>query len=326
MVRPRRERLHPPVSGSLISRRGVLASSVLKAAASVATLSGCGGSQSAPELYFSGLRVWKIPSAERFLPAPRGLYSDEQNTVYVLDNAGRVLVYDSDGNLRKRWEMPESRIGKPEGICRLQDGRIVVADTHYHRVVFFTPDGIVDGMFGTQGREPGQFVFPVAVAQDSSGFLYVGEYGAHQRVQKFDVSGRFVLQFGSHGTGPGQFQRPSGLALHNSEVYVVDAFNDRIQVFSEGGQLQRIIALPATAEPLAYPYDLRVLGDGRIYVIENKSARLTLLYPDGSIVGRFGRPGRNLQEFYQPWDLTYLTDGRILVADTGNHRLLELTP
>ncbi|MGV2341905.1 MAG UNVERIFIED_CONTAM: hypothetical protein LVR18_50720 [Planctomycetaceae bacterium] len=67
--------------------------------------------------------MWKIPSADRFLPAPRGLYSDAQNTVYVLDNAGRVLVYDSDGNLWKRWNMPDSRIGKPEGIWRLQDGR-----------------------------------------------------------------------------------------------------------------------------------------------------------------------------------------------------------
>ena len=309
-----------------ISRRQAVGAGLCKATAALATLAGCSSSPDAPELYFSGLRVWKIPSAERFLPAPRGLFSDEQNTVYVLDNAGRVLVYDSHGNLSKRWDMPDSRIGKPEGVWRLQDGRIVVADTHYHRVVFFTPDGQVDSMFGTQGREPGQFVFPVAVAQDSSGFLYVGEYGAHQRVQKFDVSGRFVLQFGSHGTGPGQFQRPSGLALHKSEVYVVDAFNDRIQVFSESGQLQRIITLPEQSEPLAYPYDLRVTADGRIYVIENKAARLTLLNPDGSIVGRFGRPGRNLQEFYQPWDLTYLTDGRILIADTGNHRLVELTP
>lgn len=310
----------------LVRRRAMTGCLLGTAGFAALTLAGCGSGAVSPELYFSRLRVWKIPSAERFLPAPRGLYSDDRNTVYVLDNAGRVLIYDSDGNLRKRWDMPDSRIGKPEGVWRLQDGRIAVADTHYHRVVMFSPDGVVESMFGEQGRGPGQFVFPVAIAQDTSGCLYVGEYGAHQRVQKFDVSGRFLLQFGSHGTGPGQFQRPSGLALHNSEVYVVDAFNDRIQVFTEDGRLQRIIALPETADPLAYPYDLRVLADGRIYVIENKAARLTLLNPDGSIVGRFGQPGRNLQEFYQPWDLTYLTDGRILVADTGNHRLVELTP
>lgn len=310
-----------------ITRRQFLSATAAAAPVAVTSgLAGCGSGTQEPELYFSSLDVWKIPAAERFLPAPRGLFSDAENNVYVLDNAGRVLLYDTTGKLRQQWKMPESRIGKPEGVWKLQDGRIAVADTHYHRVVLFKPDGSVDSMFGTEGREPGQFVFPVAVAQDPAGYLYIGEYGAHQRIQKFDASGRFVLQFGEHGTEPGQFQRPSGLALHNKEVYVVDAFNDRIQVFTEEGRLLRIVTLPPNADPLAYPYDLRVLADGRIYVIENKAARLTLLGPDGSIVGRFGHPGRNLQEFYQPWDLTYLTDGRILIADTGNHRLVELTP
>jgi hypothetical protein len=71
---------------------------------------------------------------------------------------------------------------------------------------------------------------------------------------------------------------------------------------------------------------MRVTKDNLIYVIENKSARLTVMRPDGTIVGRFGSPGRGLNQFYQPWDLTVLTDGRVLVADTGNHRLVELTP
>jgi hypothetical protein len=109
-------------------------------------------------------------------------------------------------------------------------------------------------------------------------------------------------------------------------VFVVDAFNDRIQVFGQDGRFLRLVKLPAKSDPLAYPYDLRVLQDGRIYVIENKAARLTVLRPDGAILGRYGRPGRNLTEFYQPWDLTVLTDGRILIADTGNHRLVELNP
>ena len=63
-----------------------------------------------------------------------------------------------------------------------------------------------------------------------------------------------------------------------------------------------------------------------ILFIENKSARLTVMQLDGTIVGRFGKPGRGMHEFYQPWDLAVLSDGRVLVADTGNHRLVELTP
>ncbi|MFM8724716.1 MAG: hypothetical protein ACKON9_06285 [Planctomycetaceae bacterium] len=294
-------------------------------------VSGCGGGADAGAgaevlLPISGERTWRIPAADRFLPAPRGLYSDERDDVYVLDDAGRVLVYDRTGVLQRQWRMPDSRIGNPEGIWKLRDGRVAVADTHYHRVVIFKSDGQVDFMFGSEGREPGQFVFPVAVLEDEAGNLYVGEYGDHQRVQKFDGGGRFLLQFGRHGAGPGEFQRPSGLALRGGEGVVVDAFNDRIQVFSESGEFRRILKLSDEFEGLAYPYDLRVTGDGRVYVIENRAARLTVMTMEGGLLGRYGSPGRNSHQFYQPWDLTVLTDGRILVADTGNHRLVELTP
>ena len=289
-------------------------------------LSGCVDGGNDPEFYVSKFDSWKIPSSGRFLPAPRGLYSDADDNVFVLDDAGRVLVYNKHGKITQQWEMPDFAAGKPEGIWELLDGKIGVADTHYHRVVIFNADGTVSHMFGTQGTDAGQFVFPVSIAQDPNGFIYVGEYGDKQRIQKFTPQGEFVTEFGSHGTGEGQFQRPSGMAWQNGEVFVVDAFNNRIQVFSDEGRFLRVISLPETTSPLAYPYDLRVTSNNLIYVIENKTARLTVLEPDGTVVGRFGKPGRGMDEFYQPWDLTVLSDGRVLIADTGNHRLVELTP
>ena len=289
---------------------------------------GCGTPNSDPEMSFTKFDTWKVPASGRFLPAPRGLYADENDTVYVLDDAGRVLVYDTTGKLIKQWDMPEYAAGKPEGVWKLIDGRIAVADTHYHRVVIFDEDGSgkVSHMFGTQGTGPGQFVFPVTIAQDPLGFIYVGEYGDRQRIQKFTTEGKYVTEFGQHGSDDGEFQRPSGVAWQDGQVYVVDAFNDRIQVFEDSGKFVRVIKLPEKSAPLEYPYDIRLDKKNQIYVIENKAARLTVMRLDGTIVGRYGRPGRGLDQFYQPWDLTVLSDGRILVADTGNHRLVELTP
>jgi len=288
------------------------------------SVAGCGEQGKDPELFIEETRSWEVPASGRFLPAPRGLYSDENDDVYMLDDAGRVVVYDKSGKILRQWYMPEYDIGKPEGVWKLRDGRVAVADTHYHRVVVFKPDGAVDFMFGSKGREPGQFNFPVAIAQDKSGYLFVGEYGDHQRIQKFTENGEFVLQFGQHGTADGEFQRPSGLALRDGEIYVVDAFNNRIQIFSETGKFLRVLKLPDNSDPLAYPYDIRVTPENLVYIIENKAARLTVMRTDGTMVGRYGHPGRGLNEFYQPWDLTVLTDGRILIADTGNHRLVEL--
>ena len=61
-------------------------------------------------------------------------------------------------------------------------------------------------------------------------------------MQKFDKEGNFLLQFGGFGTEKGQFQRPSGIVWLDDKVYVVDAFNSRIQVFSDQGEFLEILA------------------------------------------------------------------------------------
>ena len=298
---------------------------VLKCTVLLGILFGChSGVES--QLKFSQVSSWKMPADGPRIPAPRSVHAARDDTVYVLDDAGRVLVYSASGDLLKLWHMPDYEAGRPEGIVCLQDGRIAVADTHYHRVVIFGPDGMVDNIFGDYGFGKGQFVYPVAVAEDEHGFLYVGEYGDQQRIQKFTSDGTWVLAFGEHGTGDGQFQRPSGIAWHARTVYAVDAFNNRIQVFSDEGGFLRVVDLPDNVAPLEYPYDIRVVAENRLYVIENKAARLTVLDPDGQLIGRWGRPGRGSGELFGPWSLTVLSDGRILIADTGNHRIVELTP
>lgn len=317
----------------MCDRPPTVAVSTLSVTRSVAALFGalltlsCAGCLSPvePTLDFSNVDRWVVPADGARIPAPRGLYSDEQDNVYVLDDAGRILIYSPDGRVQKTWHMPEYAAGRPEGIVRLQDGRIAVADTHYHRVVIFNDDGSVNHMFGEYGSEHGQFVYPVAIAEDPEGFLYVGEYGEQQRIQKFTADGTWILAFGEHGTDDGQFQRPSGIAWDEGTIYAVDAFNNRIQLFSDDGQFLRVVNLPDNVASLEYPYDIRV-KNGQLYVIENKAARLTVMTEDGRLTGRYGRPGRSADRLYGPWSLTILTDGRILIADTGNHRIVELTP
>ena len=288
-------------------------------------LSGC-ADVDPDALPISQFSAWELPADGPRIPAPRSLYADAQDNVYMLDDAGRVLIYSSTGEVRNVWHMPAHENGRPEGVVKLIDGRIAVADTHYHRVVMFDADGNVESMFGEKGRGDGQFVYPVSIAQDPDGFLYVGEYGDRQRIQKFRPDGTYVTQFGEHGTDPGQFQRPSGIVWIDSMVYAVDAFNNRIQVFEDTGEFVRVIELPDHIAAFEFPYDIRATPDGRLYVVENKAARITVLQQDGTFVGQFGEPGRGDGGFFNPWSLTVLSDGRILVADTGNHRIVELTP
>ena len=269
-------------------------------------------------------RHWAMPADGTKIPAPRAVHATADDELYVVDDAGRVLVFDFDGHLKRQWRMPESDVGNPEGICLLKDGRIAVADTHYHRVVFFDKDGKLLGMFGSLGKEPGEFIYPVAIVNDDVGNLYVGEYGENDRIQKFSPEGEFLLQFGRFGTKPGEFQRPSGLVWHKQKVYVVDAFNNRIQVFSDSGKFVGILGENQPSAGLHYPYDITKSADGDLYVVEYGAGRVSRFDLNGGLLGQFGTAGTGSGQFKTPWGLTISTNSRVFVADTGNRRIVEL--
>ena len=290
----------------------------------VLQLSGCGPPSDGAPIPVTDISYWTLPPEGASLPAPRGLFAAENGELYVLDDAGRVIVLDFDGDVLRQWEMPEHEVGRPEGVCRFHDGRIAVADTHYDRIVFFDDRGEVVGMQGEHGSQPGQFVYPVAITQDALENFYVAEYGDKNRVQKFDVDGNFLLEFGEQGTEIGQFQRPSGVAWVDGHVYVVDAFNNRIQVFSDEGVFARVLGNLEDAVDLDYPYDISAAADGALYVVEYRAGRVTHVDTNGNLLGRFGVSGRDRGQFLTPWGLTVTNDQQILVADTGNRRIVQL--
>lgn len=288
----------------------------------VACCTGCDGLASGQQLRVREMRHWMLPSAGTRVPAPRAVHAARNGELYVLDNAGRVLVFDAQGKVLRQWWMPEYSVGKPEKICLLRDGRLAVADTHYHRVVFFDTQGRVVGMLGRFGRGPGEFVYPVALAQDDHDNLYVCEYGDNDRVQKFSPQGEFLLQFGSFGTQPGQFMRPSGIVWHDSKIYVVDAFNNRIQHFADSGAYLGVFGNSDQAE-LNYPYDLTRAPTGDFYVVEYGAGRISKFSPQGQLVGRTGGSGHGARQLDTPWGISVDTRSRIWVADTGNRRIVE---
>jgi ABC-type Fe3+/spermidine/putrescine transport system ATPase subunit/sugar lactone lactonase YvrE len=284
---------------------------------------GCGGAKE-PVLTVKETRCWQMPADGASIPGPRGVAVGPQGEVFVVDTAGRVLVFDADGTLRRQWRMPETDAGKPEGICALRDGRVAVSDTHYHRIVLFDGNGRILGMFGRSGTGPGEFIYPVAVTEDDGGNLYVAEYGSNDRVQKFTSQGELVLSFGTFGTGPGQFQRPSGVVWREGRLYVADAMNNRIQIFSDAGQYLGVVSWPGQALSLRFPYGVACGTDGCLYVIEYGAGRLSKVTPDGRLRGRYGSVGRGEGQFLTPWGLAADPAMRILVADTGNRRIVEL--
>jgi len=282
---------------------------------------GCADSKSSvPKLPFSKISFIPMPVEGAKIPAPRSLAFNRKGELMVLDDVGRVLIFSPEGKLLRKWWMPDHSIGRPEGIIEMKDGRIAVSDTHYYRVVIFSPDGKVDRIFGERGLEPGKFGNPVGVAEDSDGDLYVCEYGENDRIQVFHPDGEFLRAFGKPGTDDGEFQRPSAVLVRGGEVFVADAVNNRLQVFSKDGKHLRTITIDP---PMYLPYDIKFGPDGDIYVVEYGNNRVDKLTPDGKLLGTFAIGKDGLRT---PWGLAVDSKGRVFVADTGNRRIVVLTP
>jgi ABC-type multidrug transport system ATPase subunit/DNA-binding beta-propeller fold protein YncE len=278
-----------------------------------------------PALQVREIHYWSVPPKDSRFPAPRSVTCGPNHENYVLDRGGRVLVYNDTGTLLRKWDMPDARNGNPEGACVFLDGRIAVADTHYSRVVFFNHDGKVVGMLGSAGHDPSQFIYPVCVTQDPHGNFYVGEYGGNDRVQKFSVDGKFLLQIGRCGTEPGEFERASGVVWRDGLLYIADSFNNRIQVFTDTGEFRAIFGAPGAAVDLGYPYALALGPQDDLFVIEYSTARVSRFdLKSGRLLGRFGHPGRGERQFATPWGIDVDSQGTILVADTDNRRIVEL--
>jgi sugar lactone lactonase YvrE len=269
-------------------------------------------------------KTWQLPPDGASLPTPRSVAIGNDGEIAVLDTAGRVLIYGPDDALRRQWQMLEVKVGKPEGLTVLRDGRVVVCDTHYHRVVWFDAHGAWLQHIGRKGGANGEFFYPVGIAKDAAENLYICEYGGHDRVQKFTREGQWLASFGSFGTGSGQFQRPSGLAWHDGNLFVADAINNRVLLFTDTGAFLGLLG--EKHAPLAFhlPYDIAASADGTLHIIEYGAGRLTRASPDGRALGQLGRSGSGEGEFGTPWGLAIDVTGRIFVADTRNRRIVAL--
>jgi sugar lactone lactonase YvrE len=263
---------------------------------------------------------------------PRAVAIDKQDQLYIVDMTARIQVFDREGKLLRHWKTPEYYNGKPSGLSFDRDGNLLVADTHYFRMLVYTPEGKLlehRTIGGTAGQTPGTFEFVTDAVQDSKGNYYISEYGQVDRVQKFTRDGKFVMQWGRHGSERGQFIRPQNLDIdEHDRIWVADACNHRIQVFDASGTEAKLLKIwgeqGTRPGQLRYPYDLALDGEGHLYVCEFGNHRVQKFTLDGEFVAAWGVGGREEGQLHSPWALARDSQGAIHVIDTYNHRVQRI--
>jgi DNA-binding beta-propeller fold protein YncE len=290
-------------------------------AVAVLSLAGCDIQGSGtPEL------VWGIHGHQPgWVHKPRVAAFDAHDEIYLADLTDRIQVFDRDGKFLRQWNTPDFNVDGPSGLSFDRQGHLLVADTHFYRVLVYDRDGkllfqIGDGV---QGTTPGRFGYPTDVVVDRAGNFYVSEYGENDRIQVFSPEGKWLRQWGGHGYEPGEFLRPRALAIDDQDrIYVADSTNHRIQVFDTQGILLRIWGEKGDGPgQLAYPFDLAIGPDKCLYVVEFGNHRVQKFTLEGKPLGTWGEAGRGPGQLFNPWALAVDSRGAVSVIDSNNHRV-----
>ena len=291
---------------------------VLVCAASLLTLQGCTRS-SHPEA------VWcDTGTAPGEVVYPRGIaYSPKDDTFFIVDRMARIQHLDRDGRPLALWQTPQWRFGKPVGLAVAPDGNLWVPDTHYHRILIYTPAGKLLKQFGSEGTGPGQFIYPTDVEFDKKGRVLISEYGDNDRIQVFDPGCNYLTQFGKFGGGDGEFSRPESMVIDGDLLYVTDACNHRICVFTTEGKFVRNMGRVGSGlGEFRFPYGLDQDAAGHLVVCEFGNNRVQLIdKATGRGIKTWGSAGRDPGQLAYPWGVAVDKTGRVVAVDAGNNRL-----
>lgn len=275
---------------------------------------------------------------------PRAVVTDRAGHVYVSDSTGRIQKFTTDGKLVLQWRMPEITAGKPESLGLDANGNLLVPDTHYHRVLIYSPAGKLLRQWGKRGDEkqltaqPGDFIFVNGMTATADGRVFATEYGGNfARVQEFTGDGEFVRAFSSYGAEEGQFRRPGGpcIALTPSPspatrergagvrvLVICDQPNHRVQTFSLDGKLLHTFGKVGRGlGELSYPYGVTVDSSGNYYVAEWGNHRVQKFTKDWKPLGVWGKGGTKPGELYHPWGVAVDDHANVYVADHENNRV-----
>ncbi len=115
---------------------------------------------------------------------------------------------------------------------------------------------------------------------------------------------RYVKSWGGFGTAPGQFQEPSSIELSSAGDVYVAGHEDRIQVFTNDGQLKFTFGKSGSGDgEFQHPHGLAMdrrggeVGGGRggeddvLYAGDQENHRIQVFNANGSFISKFDNPG-----------------------------------
>jgi hypothetical protein len=212
------------------------------------------------------------------------------------------------------------------------------------------------GQAGSQGSADGtgnaaRFHFPLGVAVDSTGNVYVPDQGNHtiRQVTPMGVVTTLAGSAGSPGSADGKgstarFNSPSGVALDSAgNIYVADRNNETIRKITPAGIVTTLAGLAGVdgsadgtgaAARFSYPYSVAVDSATNIYVGDAANYTVRKVTPLGvvttlaGLAGSFGSADGtgSAARFSFTQGVAVDGAGNVYVGDSANSTIRRITP
>ena len=269
-----------------------------------------------------------------FFNDPNAIAVDAAGNVYVTDSQLlRVQKFSPDGQFILKWSYnpnPTQTISwVPNGIAIDSSDNVYVADA-WDRIQKFDSNGSFILEWGSQGSGDGQFDFDfgsgVGMAFDASDNLYVADLN-NNRIQKFDLSGKYLDQWGNYGSDNDQLvlQGSNGAQLAIDEsagfLYIADPGNARVQKFDLSGTYLGSLTHQEWTDGAGFPQAIAVDDLGKVLVESGGQSAIKIFDDSGNFVSGFSNYGTDPGQTNNPYSLAFGPNGRLYVADTFNSRV-----
>jgi 6-bladed beta-propeller len=283
----------------------------------------------------------KLP-ANVYMGEGIGIATNSKGHIFVNTCAQQTRNFEFDQNGNFVREIGKDLYGFVfcHGIRVDAQDNIWVIDEGANSIIKFNPEGRVTMILGRRigfpynGMEPAvkeanpapPYIFnrPTDVAFDSAGNIFVADGYGNSRVVKYDKNGRFLKQVGSRGPGPGQFNLIHAIAVDaQGNVYAGSRSDQRIEVFDND------LNYKTTYDHVGAPWSLCITpGPGHQYLYTSNSnpdsndseihkvtGQIFKMELDGTVLGKFGVPGKEQGQFSTVHGIDCRVPNEILVSE-----------
>jgi len=299
-------------------------------------------------------------SVPNLLKMPDGLYMGEgigvatnsKGRLYVFTRSGesRLFEFDPTGKFVKEFGAGSYGYGFAHAVRVDKDDNVWTVDEGTNVILKYNPQGKLLMVLGKRpdaidqlammpgtapysgANRPYSFHRPTDIAWDPEGNIFVSDGYTDSRVVKYDKTGRFIKSAGARGSGPLQFSTPHTIAVDaQGMVYVGDRGNARIVVLDNDLNQKAVydhVGAPwgicISQGPHQYLYTSNSIGTTLDERLEDTTGEVYKMELDGTVVGRFGKPGKALKEFASIHQLDCRNPNEIYVAEIQGWRVQKI--